>query len=98
MSNSSDMVVLLAKDDAAVRTLATALVREEHLYAHQACVTDEALWVAGTHEEIDALLSNMDVSAGLSGVHLGLRIVDESPSLRVVVMSGSRRGASHLPA
>jgi DNA-binding NtrC family response regulator len=98
VSNSSDMVVLLAKDDAAVRTLATALLSEGHLYAHQACVADGALWVAGTHEEIDLLLSNVEVNAGLSGIKLGLHIVEESSSLRVLVMSGSRRSASHLPA
>lgn len=98
MSNCTDMIVLLAKDDAAVRTLATVLVREQHLYAHQACVAGEALWVAGTHEEIDFLLSNVEASAGLDGVHLGLRIVEETPNLRVLVMSGSRPAASHLPA
>lgn len=93
-----DTVVLLAKDDAAMRTLATALLQEEHTWARQACGADEALWVAGTHDEIDLLLLDVEASAGLTGIQLGFRVVQESPSVRVLVMSGSRRTAPHLPA
>ena len=90
-----EMIVLLVEDDTAVRTLAAAFLQEEqHFYVLQASDGDEALRVARTHEDIDLLLSDVEMGAGLNGFELGSRILEERPGLPVLVMSGSPESES----
>jgi DNA-binding NtrC family response regulator len=82
------MIVLLVEDDTAVRTLAAASLQEEHLEVLQASDGDEAMRVAQTHENIDLLLTDVEMGDGLNGIELGSRILAERPGLPVLVMSG----------
>ena len=88
------MIVLLVEDDTAVRTLAAVLLQKEHFYVLQACDSDEALRVARTHQNIDLLLSDVEMGDGLNGFELGSRILEERPGLPVLVMSGSPESES----
>jgi DNA-binding response OmpR family regulator len=83
-----EMIVLLVEDDTAVRTLAAAFLQEEHFYVLQASDGDEALRVARTNENIDLLLTDVEMGDGLNGIELGSRILAEHPGLPVLVMSG----------
>jgi DNA-binding NtrC family response regulator len=83
-----EKVVLLAEDDTAVRTLAALALQAEHLYVLQACNGEEALRVARTHDNIDLVLTDVEMGAGLNGIDLRSRILAERPGLPVLVMSG----------
>jgi DNA-binding response OmpR family regulator len=82
------MTVLLAEDDTAVRTLAAISLHEEQCDVLQASNGEEALHLARSHKDIDLLLTDVDMGEGLNGIELGLRIREERPGLRVLVMSG----------
>ncbi len=82
------MIVLLAEDDTAVRTLAAAVLQEEHFYVIQACDGDEALRVGRSRETIHLLLTDVEMGDGPNGIEVGSRILAERPGLPVLVMSG----------
>jgi two-component system, response regulator PdtaR len=82
------MVVLIAEDDTAVRTLAAFCLQEEHLSVLQACDGDAALRLARSHDNIDLLLTDVEMGDGLNGIELGLRILAERPGVLVLIMSG----------
>jgi DNA-binding response OmpR family regulator len=82
------MIVLLAEDDTAVRTLAAIFLQEEQFSVLQASDGDEALRVARSHESIDLLLTDVEMGDGLNGIELGSRLLAERPGLPVLVMSG----------
>jgi DNA-binding response OmpR family regulator len=82
------MVVLIAEDDTAVRTLAAFCLQEEHFSVLQACDGEEALRLARSHDNLDLLLTDVEMGDGLNGIELGLRILAERPGVLVLVMSG----------
>lgn len=82
------LVVLLAEDDASVRNLIAALLQEERFSVLQTSNGQEALRVAHSHENIDLLLTDVEMGDGLNGIELGSRILAARPGLPVLVMSG----------
>jgi CheY-like chemotaxis protein len=82
------MIVLLVDDDSALRTLAAISLQEEQCNVLQASNGEEALQVARSHQNIDLLLTDVEMGEGLNGIELGSRILEERPGLPVLVMSG----------
>ena len=80
--------VLLAEDEATIRTLVAVSLQQEYSIL-PACDADEALRVARSHENIALLLTDVRMSGGsMNGIELAEHIVEEKPGTKVLVMSG----------
>src|ERR1051325_346253 len=82
------MVILLAEDDTSVRTLAALILKEEHFCVLQACNGEEALHLLHTDNEVDLLLTDIEMGDGINGLELRSRVLTELPGLPILVMSG----------
>jgi DNA-binding NtrC family response regulator len=82
-----ETVVLLAEDEATIRSLVMISLQQEHFNVFPASDADEALRVAGNHEKIDLLLTDVQME-GMNGIELAERLQVERPGLPVLVMSG----------
>jgi len=82
-------VVLLVEDEAALRNLASQVLRRAGYTVHTADSGAQALAVWRQHkEEIDLLLTDMVMPGGMSGRDLAVHLLGEDPSLKVVFVSG----------
>jgi DNA-binding response OmpR family regulator len=82
------MVVLLADDDSALRKLATLVLQEEQYCVLQAVNGDDALHLIRNHQEIDLILTDVEMGDGLDGFELRERILQERPGVPILLMSG----------
>jgi CheY-like chemotaxis protein len=90
------ITVLVADDEAALRTAASRVLRAGGYKVLEAANGDEALALAATWPgRIDVLLTDV-VMPGVGGVELAARISAIDPTIRVVYMSGYPQ--SHLKA
>jgi len=90
------VTVLVADDEAALRTAAARVLRAGGYNVLQASNGEEALAVAAAHPgRVGVLLTDV-VMPGIGGVELAARVVARDPAIRVVYMSGYPQ--SHLEA
>ena len=81
--------VLIVEDEEMLRELAREILKDAGYCILEAASGREALEVWRQYEgEINLLLTDMVMPEGVSGVELAERLVTETPSLRVVFMSG----------
>ena len=83
-----ETVVLLAEDEATIRSLVTISLEQQHIRVVPACDADEALQLARKHERIDLLLTDVQMAGSINGVELAECLQAERPGLPVLVMSG----------
>jgi DNA-binding NtrC family response regulator len=81
-------VILLAEDEATIRSLVTILLEHNQFNVLQASDADQALRVARDHEKIDLLLTDVQMQGSMNGVELAERLQTDRPGLPVLVMSG----------
>ena len=80
--------VLLAEDEATIRTLVAVSLQQEYSVL-PTCDADEALRVARSHENIALLLTDVQMCGGsMNGIELVEHILEEKPGTKVLVMSG----------
>jgi two-component system cell cycle sensor histidine kinase/response regulator CckA len=84
----SQIVVLLAEHEPAVRQLIALTLQQENLIVLPACDAAEALEIFRTHGNIDLLLTGVYLGEGVSGFELAERILDAKPGSKVLVISG----------
>jgi two-component system cell cycle sensor histidine kinase/response regulator CckA len=95
-SHAGAGVVLVAEDDASVRSATAQILRDAAYEVIEAANADDALGAAtGRAGRIDVLVTDV-VMPGPSGVTLAAQLAATIPSLRVVYMSGFPQ--SHLVA
>src|SRR5262245_9405560 len=82
------MIVLLVEDDSSVRAVAALLLREAHFNVLQASNGEEALLISRSHDDINLLLTDVELGEGMDGIELTSRMLAERPGLPVLVMSG----------
>jgi CheY-like chemotaxis protein len=86
--------VLLVEDEAAVRRLATRILKDRGYTVLVAADGQRALSIAQDHTlSIDALLTDIVLPGALQGDEVARRIVEERPTIKVVYMSGYPRDA-----
>jgi len=79
---------LIVEDDALVaRTLGRLLSR--HLDVVDAVTDGEAALRRLEHDQIDLVITDFDLGAGMTGVDLALRIREARPQIRIIMVSGS---------
>jgi DNA-binding NarL/FixJ family response regulator len=81
-------VILLAEDEATIRSLVTISLKHNQFNVLQASDADQALRVARDHENIDLLLTDVQMQGSMNGVELAERLQTDRPGLPVLVMSG----------
>ena len=82
--------VLLVDDDAGVRQFVAACLAGVGFQVLCASDAQQALEKAGAYEhEIQLLLSDIEMSPGMSGLELSRRLHAQRPETRVLLMSGS---------
>ncbi|HSL21939.1 MAG TPA: ATP-binding protein [Vicinamibacterales bacterium] len=84
---TSQRVVLLVEDEAAVRSLTAGILRRQQLTVLEAPDATAALQAAATQHRIDLLLTDI-VMPGGNGNELAERLQGERPGLKVIYMSG----------
>jgi two-component system cell cycle sensor histidine kinase/response regulator CckA len=86
---SGQETILLAEDDASVRSMADRVLRRAGYHVLQAASGQQALELWAAHRrEIDLLLTDMIMPEGLTGLELGQRLRRQNRGLKVIIMSG----------
>lgn len=81
--------ILLAEDEAAVRTLMCKLLRNHGYLVHAAGNGGEALTLWRQHRgEVDLLITDMIMPGGVGGRELAAQLLADQPDLRVIYCSG----------
>ncbi|MBI4425732.1 MAG: CHASE domain-containing protein [Elusimicrobia bacterium] len=84
--------LLLVEDEAAVRDLASRVLRQSGYKVIEACAAAEAIeLLRKTNRPIDLLLTDV-IMPGLNGRQLAERLEEQRPGLRVMYMSGYTSG------
>jgi len=79
--------ILVVEDDAGIRTLAAALLREHGFRVLEAESGEAALRLGAALSSVDLLLTDI-VMAGMNGRELSQKLLQQHPTLRVLYMSG----------
>jgi DNA-binding NtrC family response regulator len=80
--------VLLAEDEAAIRTVVAISLQQEYSVL-PVSDADEALRVARSHVNIALLLTDVQMcGSSMNGIELAERMLEEKPGTKVLVMSG----------
>ncbi len=82
------LTILIAEDEEVVRALAAAVLQREGFVVIPACNAEAAIEVFRSGLNIDALLADMQMGSGLTGIMLAEYFLRERPGLGVLVMSG----------
>lgn len=80
-------LILLVEDEPLVRKIAGEVLSDAGYRVLESSDAAEALRIAGEHERIDLLLTDV-VMPGISGVELARRLLSRQPDLITVLMSG----------
>lgn len=79
---------MIAEDEETVSAIAAAVLKREGFAVIQASNAEAAIEVFRSGVKIDALLTDMQMGSGLTGIMLADHILNEKPGLGVVIMSG----------
>jgi PAS domain S-box-containing protein len=84
--------ILLVEDDVSLRRLATGRLRSLGYTVFEAGNGGEALTTWGElRGRVDLLLTDMVMPGGMTGLDLAERLVQQSPGLRIILVSGYNR-------
>lgn len=78
--------VLIVDDEAAIRSL-IAITLQNEFGVFPASDAEEALRIART-QDIDLLLTDVQMGTGMNGIELAERMNDEMPGIKTLVISG----------
>jgi len=81
-------VVLLAEDEPDVRQLLAFALQQENFIVLPACDAGEALEMFHSHRNVDILLTDVQLGAGMNGAELAERILQEAPTTKALLISG----------
>jgi DNA-binding NtrC family response regulator len=86
---STGGTVLIAEDEEIVRTLAATALERAGFLVLPACNGEAALEIfRNGGANIDALLTDVQMGSGITGIALAERVLMERPEIAVLVMSG----------
>jgi len=81
--------ILLADDEATVRQLVTICLERKSFVVLPPSSGEEALQMARSRQEFDLLLTDVQVGGDINGIELAVRILEEKPGIRLLVIPGS---------
>jgi two-component system cell cycle sensor histidine kinase/response regulator CckA len=88
--------LLLVEDNDAIREISARALRRRGYTVHEARNAEEAIeWTASAPRKADMLITDV-VMPGLSGPNLAARLLQQSPRLRVLYMSGYTDDATEV--
>jgi len=88
--------LLLVEDNDAIREISARALRRRGYTVHEARNAEEAIeWTTSTARKADMLITDV-VMPGLSGPNLAARLLQQSPRLRVLYMSGYSDDATEV--
>jgi CheY-like chemotaxis protein len=88
--------LLLVEDNDAIREISARALRRRGYTVHEARNAEEAIeWTASASRKADMLITDV-VMPGLSGPNLAARLLQQSPRLRVLYMSGYTDDATEV--
>lgn len=90
-------VVVVVDDEPLVRMIAADSLRDDGYIVFEAACADEALDVIGAHEEVECLLTDIDLP-GMSGVELAHEVRRRWPRVACVLTSGRSAAPENLGA
>jgi DNA-binding response OmpR family regulator len=90
MSDFRQKTILVVEDEILIR-MAVADALEDAGYAVlEASTVLEAVGVLGQHEEIDLLITDVDMPGGLNGIDLARMVAECAPHIAILVSSARR--------
>jgi DNA-binding response OmpR family regulator len=82
--------VLISDDDEGVRKMVTSILSASGFYVLCASDGQQALWIAQNYkDQIDLLLSDVDMGPDLNGIQLARQLHVERPAMKILLMSGA---------
>jgi len=89
--------VLIVEDELFPRIDLSDALREAGFRVLEAVSGDEAERILQTHEDIDLVLTDVQMPGSLDGIALARRVIEQRPTTKVIVMSGQRRALAETP-
>ena len=85
------IVVLVVEDDAITRMNIVDSLHDDGFKIYEAPTSEEALEALDAELGVDCLLTDVDLGAGLNGLHLASLVHQKFPLVEIVVVSGQLR-------
>jgi signal transduction histidine kinase len=94
LSGSGNETILLVEDNDSVRQVSAESLRRRGYTVHEARDADEAIQILGRQPSMPQLLVTDIVMPGMSGPQLAALLLQQTPALRVLYMSGFSEDAT----
>ena len=89
MSALDDQTILLVEDDVKAREITTMILEAEGIHVYAAANASIALELFGLHPDLNLVISDINMPGSMNGIQLALRIRQDDPSMRLVLVSGN---------
>jgi CheY-like chemotaxis protein len=90
--------VLLVEDEALVRAIISAHLRDEGFRVIEAAAAADAIALIEQHLEIDVLFTDVNMPGAIDGLDLAVEVRRSRPHIHVIMTSGRGVRASAVPA
>jgi two-component system, response regulator PdtaR len=91
------LTVLVVDDEATIRLLAKTFLDEANFKTLVASSADEAIEVLERRNDIQALITDVEMPGSMDGVRLANTVCERWPPIAIIVMSGQWREPDSLP-
>jgi DNA-binding NtrC family response regulator len=91
------LTVLVVDDEAAIRLLAKTFLDDANFNTLLASNADEAIEVLEQRDDIQAIITDVQMPGSMDGVRLANAVGERWPPMAIIVMSGLRPKPSCLP-
>lgn len=87
MNTFRQKTVLIVEDEALIRFAMADALEDAGYVVLEAASALEAIGKLGQHEEIDLIVTDVDMPGGLSGIDLARMVAECAPRIRIIVSS-----------
>jgi DNA-binding NtrC family response regulator len=94
----SEPTILIVEDELFGRLDLSDALREAGFRVLEAVSGDEAERILQAHDDIDLVLTDVQMPGSLDGLALARHVMERRPATKVIVMSGQRRAWTDTPS
>jgi DNA-binding NtrC family response regulator len=94
----SEPTILLVEDELFPRLDLSDALRDAGFRVLEAVTGDEAERILQAHDDIDLVLTDVQMPGSLDGLALARHVMERRPAIKVIVMSGQRRARTDTPS
>jgi CheY-like chemotaxis protein len=86
--NRTASIVLVVEDDWLLRLVAVEMVGEAGFVAVEAANADEAIFMLEQREDIEAIITDVDMPGSMNGLKLAHAVRHRWPPIKIIIVSG----------